>query len=165
MNSQIDSSIPVLTEVITGTNPAINPAINPATHAATNTVANSEANTSDKPTPLAAISTAAQAAKSSEISVATAHEINLENSTLFTSQLSDEQLSNLENKLREDILSQVLQRVDFVLEHRIRDGLADVLQSAVDNLAGQIRAGLHVSLEELVRRSVNQELSKIKLSK
>jgi hypothetical protein len=161
MNSQIDSSIPVLTEVITGTNPAINP----ATHAATNTVANSEANTSDKPTPLAAISTAAQAAKSSEISVATAHEINLENSTLFTSQLSDEQLSNLENKLREDILSQVLQRVDFVLEHRIRDGLADVLQSAVDNLAGQIRAGLHVSLEELVRRSVNQELSKIKLSK
>lgn len=161
MNSQIDSSIPVLTEVITGTNPAINP----ATHAATNTVANSEANTSDKPTPLAAISTAAQAAKSSEISVTTAHEINLENSTLFTSQLSDEQLSNLENKLREDILSQVLQRVDFVLEHRIRDGLADVLQSAVDNLAGQIRAGLHVSLEELVRRSVNQELSKIKLSK
>ena len=157
MNSQIDSSIPVLTEVITGTNPA--------TNAVANTEAKTEANTSDKPTPLAAIPTAAQAAKSSEISVATAHEINLENSTLFTSQLSDEQLSNLENKLREDILSQVLQRVDFVLEHRIRDGLADVLQSAVDNLAGQIRAGLHVSLEELVRRSVNQELSKIKLSK
>lgn len=153
MNSQIDSSIPVLTEVITGTNPA------------TNTVANSEANTSDKPTPLAAISTAAQAAKSSEISVDVAHEINLENSSLSTSQLSEEQLTNLENKLREDILSQVLQRVDFVLEHRIRDGLADVLQSAVDDLAGQIRAGLHVSLEELVRRSVNQELSKIKLSK
>ena len=153
MNSQIDSSIPVLTEVITGTN------------AVANTEAKTEANTSDKPTPLAAISTAAQATKSSEISVDIAHEINLENSTLFTSQLSEEQLSNLENKLREDILSQVLQRVDFVLEHRIRDGLADVLQSAVDDLAGQIRAGLHVSLEELVRRSVNQELSKIKLSK
>jgi hypothetical protein len=153
MNSQIDSSIPVLTEVITGTN------------AVANTEAKTEANTSDKPTPLAAISTAAQAAKSSEISMDIAHEVNLENSSLSTYQLSEEQLSNLENKLREDILSQVLQRVDFVLEHRIRDGLADVLQSAVDNLAGQIRAGLHVSLEELVRRSVNQELSKIKLSK
>jgi hypothetical protein len=153
MNSQIDSSIPVLTEVITGTN------------AVANTEAKTEANTSDKPTPIAAISTAAQAAKSSEISVDIAHDVNLENSSLSTYQLSEEQLSNLENKLREDILSQVLQRVDFVLEHRIRDGLADVLQSAVDNLAGQIRAGLHVSLEELVRRSVNQELSKIKLSK
>ena len=161
MNSQIDSSIPVLTEIIKGTNAVANTVAN--TEAKTE--ASSLANTSEKQTPLAAISTAAQAAKSSEISADTAHEINLENATLFTSQLSDEQLSNLENKLREDILSQVLQRVDFVLEHRIRDGLADVLQSAVDNLAGQIRAGLHVSLEELVRRSVNQELSKIKLSK
>ena len=59
------------------------------------------------------------------------------------------------------MLRQLLTRVDFVLEHRVRDGLADVLQTAVDGLAKDIRLGLSKSLEEIIHRTVSQEISKI----
>lgn len=71
----------------------------------------------------------------------------------------------LEQNVKEAVLKQVLTRVDFVLEHRVRDGLADVLQTAVDKLANDIRAGLSKSLEELITRSVNQEISKLRSGK
>ncbi|MFZ4528787.1 MAG: hypothetical protein ACOYNW_09825 [Undibacterium curvum] len=71
----------------------------------------------------------------------------------------------LEQNVKEAVLKQVLTRVDFVLEHRVRDGLADVLQTAVDKLADDIRAGLSKSLEELITRSVNQEISKLRSGK
>jgi hypothetical protein len=159
MNSQIDSSIPVLTEVITA--PHSEASIEATTKGTEE--ASPLATATEIPAPLEKIAVALPS--SIDTTVKIAHETTPEALTQHSSQLSEEQLQHLENKLREDILSQVLQRVDFVLEHRIRDGLADVLQSAVDDLAEQIRAGMRVSLEELVRRSVNQELSKIKLSK
>lgn len=71
----------------------------------------------------------------------------------------------MELTVREAVLKQVLTRVDFVLEHRVRDGLADVLQTAVDKLADEIRTGLANSLNELVTRSVQQELLKIRSGK
>jgi hypothetical protein len=67
----------------------------------------------------------------------------------------------LEKTLQENVLRQLLTRVDFVLEHRIRDGLAEVLQTATDDLAKEIRQGLTKSLEELIHRTINQEISKI----
>ena len=60
--------------------------------------------------------------------------------------LSALDLEQLEKTLRENVLRQLLTRVDFVLEHRVRDSLADVLQTAVDGLAKEIRAGLAKSL-------------------
>ena len=68
----------------------------------------------------------------------------------------------MEQTLRENVLKQVLARVDFVLEHRVRDNLADVLQTAVEKLADEIRAGLKNSLEEVVTRAVTQEIAKAK---
>ena len=79
--------------------------------------------------------------------------------------LSQDNLAQLEKTLRENVLRQLLTRVDFVLEHRVRDGLADVLQTAVDHLAQEIRTGLSKSLEELIHRTVTQELSKIQSTK
>jgi len=75
--------------------------------------------------------------------------------------LSEQTLEQLEKTLRESVLRQLLTRVDFVLEHRVRDGLADVLQTAVDGLAKDIREGLAKSLEEVIQRTVSQEISKI----
>ncbi|MET3105301.1 hypothetical protein AAKU67_001050 [Oxalobacteraceae bacterium GrIS 2.11] len=75
--------------------------------------------------------------------------------------LSEQTLEQLEKTLRENVLRQLLTRVDFVLEHRVRDGLADVLQTAVDGLAKEIRTGLAKSLEEVIQRTVSQEISKI----
>ncbi|MBC3936145.1 hypothetical protein [Undibacterium rugosum] len=79
--------------------------------------------------------------------------------------LPQQDWQELEQNVKEAVLKQVLTRVDFVLEHRVRDGLADVLQTAVDKLADEIRAGLSKSLEELITRSVNQEISKLRSGK
>jgi len=75
--------------------------------------------------------------------------------------ISQESLEQIEKNIRENVLRQLLTRVDFVLEHRVRDGLADVLQTAVDGLAKDIRLGLSKSLEEIIHRTVSQEISKI----
>ena len=48
-----------------------------------------------------------------------------------------------------------------MLEHRVRDSLADALQGAVENLTAEIRQGLHASLNDVIKRAVNQEISKI----
>lgn len=76
-----------------------------------------------------------------------------------------EEWQAIEQSLRESILNQVLTRIDFVLEHRVRDSLADVLQTAVENLSSEIRTGLHNTLEEVITRAVTQEISKVKISK
>ena len=79
--------------------------------------------------------------------------------------ISAEEWQQLEQTLRESVLKQVLSRVDFVLEHRVRDSLADVLQTAVETLAVEIRTGLHKTLEEVITRAVTQEISKAKINK
>lgn len=71
-----------------------------------------------------------------------------------------ERWERLEMELRERVLQQVLDRIDFVLEQRVRDSLADVLQTAVTELASEIRTGLHHTLKEVVTRAVSQELIK-----
>lgn len=67
----------------------------------------------------------------------------------------------LEREIRERVLVQVLERVDFVLEQRVRDSLADVLQLAVERLANEIKDGLHHSIKEVVSRAVTQEITKL----
>lgn len=76
--------------------------------------------------------------------------------------ITAEEWQQLEQTLRENVLRQVLSRIDFVLEHRVRDSLADVLQLAVENLANEIRQGLNKTLEDVVTRAINQEIAKIK---
>ena len=75
--------------------------------------------------------------------------------------ISEEALEQLEKTLRENVLRQLMGRVDFVLEHRVRDSLADVLQTAVDGLTQEIRAGLSNSLEDVIKRAISQEMAKI----
>ncbi|KRB78810.1 hypothetical protein [Noviherbaspirillum sp. Root189] len=67
----------------------------------------------------------------------------------------------LEREVRERVLVQVLERVDFVLEQRVRDSLADVLQLAVERLANDIKDGLHHSIKDVVSRAVAQEITKL----
>ena len=79
--------------------------------------------------------------------------------------ISEEDWQRLEQTLRENVLRQVLSRIDFVLEHRIRDSLADVLQTTVERLSEDIRAGLQQTLSEVIQRAVTQEISKAKSSR
>jgi hypothetical protein len=80
-------------------------------------------------------------------------------------QLDEASWDRMEREIRERILRQVLERIDFVLEQRVRDGLADVLQLAVEQLAADIKGGLHSSIKELVTRSVTQEIAKLQITK
>lgn len=82
-----------------------------------------------------------------------------------TSLIPDFSLDELEKNLQEKVLRQLLTRVDFVLEHRIRDGLAEALQNATDDLVKDIRQGLYNSLGELIHRTISQEISKIQSTK
>jgi hypothetical protein len=71
----------------------------------------------------------------------------------------------LERELRERILYQIMERVDTVLEQRVRDSLADVLQTAVDGLASELKGGLQNTIKDVVTRTVAQEISNLQASK
>jgi hypothetical protein len=77
----------------------------------------------------------------------------------------DEKWEKAEREIRERVLQQILDRIDFVLEQRVRDSLADVLQTAVEGLATEIRSGLHNTMKDVVTRAVAQEISKLQSSK
>lgn len=78
--------------------------------------------------------------------------------------LSDGQWQALERKISERVLRQLQTRIDFVLEHRIRDGLADALQLAVEGVAADIKRGLHQTLEDVIGRALAQEIAKLQSS-
>ncbi|MBC3918757.1 hypothetical protein H8L32_14780 [Undibacterium sp. CY18W] len=105
------------------------------------------------------------AAAKEPVSVPAAPETPSVTTNNVTDDRSEEDWQALEQTLHENVLRQVLARIDFVLEHRVRDSLADVLQIAVENLAGEIRTGLHKTLEEVITRAITQEISKVKSSK
>ena len=119
MSNQIDSSIPVLTEIIP-----------PESFFST------EDTTATEPT-----------------------------EDLGANNISAQEWQQLEQTIHENVLRQVLSRIDFVLEHRVRDSLADVLQTAVESLAVEIRSGLHKTMQEVISRAVSQEIAKAKITK
>ena len=79
--------------------------------------------------------------------------------------VSAEEWEQLEAEITERISRQVLSRIDFVLEQRVRDSLADVLQTAVEGLAQEIKRGLHSTLEDVIARAVAQEIARLQTSK
>lgn len=79
--------------------------------------------------------------------------------------LSDkERWEQLEQDLRERVLAQLMGRIDLMLEQRVRDCLADVLQSSVERLASDLREGLRLSIKEAVNRVVSQEIADVRPS-
>ncbi|WP_025917252.1 hypothetical protein [Herminiimonas sp. CN] len=80
---------------------------------------------------------------------------------LSAAAVSDSQWQTLEQQISERILRQLQTRIDFVLEHRIRDGLAEALQLAVEGMTTDIRRGLHQTLEDVIARAVSQEIARL----
>lgn len=79
--------------------------------------------------------------------------------------ISDDEWQRMERRVRERILGQLLSRTDAMLEERIRSSVAGVLEQAVDGLAATLRASLHKALEDVVSRSVAQEISRLQSTK
>ncbi|MYN01720.1 hypothetical protein GTP41_06365 [Pseudoduganella sp. DS3] len=64
----------------------------------------------------------------------------------------------LERRLSERVLQQLSNRVDFVLEQRIKDNIHEVLNHALHALTVEIRDGLHNTIGKIVSRAVQQEI-------
>jgi len=73
-----------------------------------------------------------------------------------------DQWAVMERRLAERVLQQLQGRVDFVLEQRLRDGIADAVEKAMKGFSDEIREGLHDTLGQVVSRAVSQEIAHLK---
>lgn len=73
----------------------------------------------------------------------------------------DEEWTRMEQKISERVLTQLLERIEPVLEQRIRDSLAQVMQVAAEG----IRQDFHQTLSDAISDAVAQEVDKIHFSK
>jgi hypothetical protein len=73
--------------------------------------------------------------------------------------------ATLERRVAERVLQQLQGRVDFVLEQRLRDSMAEVLQHALSGLTAEIGEGLQRTIQQVVVRAVAQELAHLQTLK
>ncbi|OEZ98062.1 hypothetical protein [Duganella phyllosphaerae] len=78
---------------------------------------------------------------------------------------TDAEWAIMEHRLSERIMHKLQSRVDFVLEQRIKDSMAEVLTHALHGLTNEIRIGLHDTIEKIVARAVSQELVHLQAQK
>jgi hypothetical protein len=78
---------------------------------------------------------------------------------------SEAEWAVMEHRLSVRIMHQLQSRVDFVLEQRIKDSMAEVLSHALHDLTNEIRIGLHDTIEKIVSRAVAQELTHLQAQK
>jgi len=71
----------------------------------------------------------------------------------------DDAWEALERRLSERVLQQLSNRVDFVLEQRIKDSINEALEHALHTLTAEIRDGLHDTIGKIVARAVQQEIT------
>ena len=131
-----DASIPVLTEVV-----------------------------ADSPAPAAPVALAAPAAAAT-VAIATgtgAADDDADTPEALERRAADrwsgEQWSVMERRLTERVLQQLQGRVDFVLEQRLREGIAEAVDKAMAGFSAEIRTSLHESLGQVVTRAVSQEIA------
>lgn len=116
---------------------------------------------SDAPTPMAApIPTAAAAVAA----IVPAHDADALQAQAIAN-WDEREWDLLQYKLSDRILRQLQGRIDFVLEQRVRDSLADVLQVAMVGLTSEIKRGLQHTMEEVIGRAVAQEIARLQTLK
>ena len=154
--SQFDASIPVLTEVLRDEPP---PA--PAAQATADAPPAAEPPTASRAEPAPGVwhyRTPEAAAPVTE-AAAPAHDAEPEPAAAEALDWP-----RLEREVSERVLQQLNSRVDFVLEQRIKDSMAEVLSHALHDLTNEIRAGLHDTLGKIVTRAVQQEITHLQAS-
>lgn len=162
-NSPQDAGIPVLTEIIplpAAPAPSAQQSRTDAGAEPGAEIAGSAASLPADPLQEAHPAQAAESAESSE--PAAAPQFTLPS---LSRQEEEARWEKLEREVRERVLYQLMERIDFVLEQRVRDSLADVLQIAVEKLATEIKGGLRETVKEVVTRAVAQEITKLQATK
>ncbi|GAC1423701.1 MAG: hypothetical protein NVSMB6_24860 [Burkholderiaceae bacterium] len=74
------------------------------------------------------------------------------------------QRERIAESVREAVLRDVMGRVDMLLALTVRDHLSEVLQTAVDGLASQLKGGLQQVLGQVLAEAVAHELEQYGLS-
>jgi hypothetical protein len=159
INSTSDAGIPLLTEILVMPTPAPETTLSASYAAAMIPVA--PAITPPAPEFDASVDFDIPALTPERLSDA----VSPSPSPLSTATVSQLEWQQLEADITDRISRQVLNRIDFVLEQRVRDSLADVLQIAVEGLAKEIKRGLHHTLEDVIGRAVAQEVARLQTSK
>lgn len=65
-----------------------------------------------------------------------------------------------EDQITQRVLSDVQRQVDKMLEFRLRESLAPLLERLVDSIINEVREELALTMRDVVRRAVAQELSR-----
>ena len=65
----------------------------------------------------------------------------------------------MEHAVSDRVMTQVMSRIDGVLEQRLRERLAEILQTAMIGLSEEIRVGLQQTLEDVVAHAAAQEIA------
>ena len=125
-----DASIPVLTEVVNG-----------------------------QPDQRSAPASAAASTAPEAVAVEEAADFGQQMERRAIDRWSGEQWSVMERRVTNRILQQLQGRVDFVLEQRLRDGIAEAVERAMGELADELRVGLQATLGDVVSRAVSQEIA------
>ena len=78
---------------------------------------------------------------------------------------TEEEWRALELRLNERVLRQILRRADFVIEHRLKEGLSEIVEKATQDMVREIKDGLQATLEDVVMRAVAQEMARVQAIK
>ncbi|MGN6702256.1 MAG: hypothetical protein ACTHKB_04740 [Burkholderiaceae bacterium] len=70
--------------------------------------------------------------------------------------------NRLEDALQARIVERLQAQMEGVLQDRIRDNLADMLQIATESISRELRHTLHESLSNIVGQAVAHEIAKLK---
>jgi hypothetical protein len=140
-----DASIPVLTEFVEEAQPGSRPASNDVTE------------------PAPSIERRGALVEPAAAAVPAAGDAQLEARAIDS--WSGAEWATLERRVTERVLQQLQGRVDFVLEQRLRDSMAEVLQHALSGLTAEIREGLQQTIQQVVVRAVAQELAHLQTLK
>lgn len=162
-SSKQDAGIPVLTEIIPGRTHAVLPddipelpvssALPPRRPAISPTKAPSTTTSSTTVMPTAAVPDTVVVPPANRAPSAREH-APIDN-------WLDEEWTRLEQKISERTLHTILERLDPLLEEQIRESISASLDEAMDT----IRTNLQLSVEQLVRDSVAEEIRKLDFSK
>ncbi len=159
-----DSGIPVLTEVLATPPRAVSPAASSPASAPVPPPASTAAVEASNATPLPAFLTA-RAVETAVEDLADIPVLQVEIETPIehapiTGWL-DTEWTRMEQKISERVLTQLLSRIDTVLEERLQEVLSASLQRATE----EIKLGLQQTLGEVVSDAVAQEIENFYFSK
>ncbi|MEA5097997.1 MAG: hypothetical protein VB032_05620 [Burkholderiaceae bacterium] len=79
--------------------------------------------------------------------------------------IAGDEWAQVEREISERVLHQIQERVDLVLDHRIKDGVAVALQKVTEEITTEIRRGLQITLRDVIARAVAQEISRLQAKK